>query len=105
MLALAAGNAHASPTERPPWMSRFAWAVGICETGKGNRYPDFKHRTRSYGGAFGWAISTYQLDRYPGMPMLPWQASPRQQYRVFLRGRDRGRFWGCIEHGGYRSWM
>ena len=103
-LALAA-PATAAITSKPSWMSRFAWAVGVCETGKGNRHPDFQHKTSSYGGFAGWFIGTWQLDRYPGMPMFPWNATPRQQYKVFLRGRDRGRYWGCIANGGYRSWM
>jgi hypothetical protein len=110
--ALARDRAKANPprltvavTSKPPWMSRFAWAVGICETGKGNRYPDFKHRTRDYGGFAGWYHGTWQLDAPKGYPRYPWLATPRQQYRVFLIGRERGRYWGCIENGGYRSWM
>lgn len=96
---------HAAITERPKWMSRFAWAVGVCETGKGNRYPDFKHRTQSYGGFTGWYWGTWQLDAPKGYPRFPWLATPRQQYRVFLIGRARGRYWGCIENGGYKTWM
>lgn len=77
----------------------------MCETGKGHNHPDFQHRTRSYGGAWGWFVGTWAIDRYAGMPRFPWNATPRQQYRVFLRGRARGRYWGCIAGGGYRSWM
>ena len=104
-LAIAGTTAQAAITKKPPWMSRFAWAVGICETGKGNRYPDFQHRTSSYGGFTGWYWGTWQLDAPAGYPRFPWLASPRQQYRVFLISRAKGRYWGCIANGGYRSWM
>lgn len=101
---LADAKAHRD-ARRPNWIDPFAWAVGVCETGKGHNHPDFQHQTSSYGGFAGWYIGTWKLDRYPGMPMLPWNATPRQQYRVFLRGRERGRYWGCIANGGYRAWM
>lgn len=124
-IIVAAGNASTAttaprpddplPTSRPAWFDRFAWAVGVCETGKGTRHPDFKHRWGSYGGFAGWAVTTWQLDRYThvwrsggkwhGYPLYPWNATPMQQLRVFERGRARGRYWGCIENGGYRSWM
>lgn len=105
---VALAHAAASPRHygsRPAWIDRFAWAVAVCETGKGHRYPDFQHRTRHYGGAWGWFVGTWALDRYPGMPRFPWNATPHQQYKVFVRGRARGRYWGCIAHGGYRSWL
>lgn len=53
--------------QRPGWISRFAWAVAVCETGKGHAYPDFRHRTRSYGGAWGWYVGTWQLDQISTM--------------------------------------
>lgn len=101
---LADAKAHRD-ARRPNWIDPFAWAVAICETGKGHNHPDPQHQTSSYGGAWGWYVGTWQLDRYPGMPRFPWNATLRQQHRVFLRGRERGRYWGCIANGGYRSWI
>lgn len=111
----AAGAAAHRSANRPKYIDRFAWAVAVCETGKGHNHPDFRHHTSSYGGAWGWFIGTWKLDRYTrtwrdkhgrwrGMPLYPWNATPRQQYRVFLRGRALGRYWGCIAGGGYRAW-
>lgn len=105
VLAVFTAPADGHYTAKPGWMSKFAWAVAVCETGKGHTHPDFRHRGSKYGGAWGWFIPTWQLDRFSGMPRYPWLASPRQQYRVFLRGRERGRYWGCIANGGYRVWM
>lgn len=100
----AAAGAHRS-AKRPGFISPFAWAVAVCETGKGHNHPDFRHRSGSYGGAWGWFVSTWQLDAPKGYPRVPWKATPRQQNRVFYLGRKRGRYWGCIANGGYRAWM
>lgn len=91
--------------KRPAWLDRFAWAVAICETGKGHNHPDPRHRAGSYEGAWGWYSGTWDLDKPRGYPDHAYQATLRQQYRVFSIGRARGRYWGCIAHGGYRSWM
>lgn len=112
---VASGNTG-DPTVRPRWIDPFAWAVAVCETGKGHRYPDFQHQAGPYGGAWGWYVSTWQADRvtrawrtktgkWKGFPLFPWNATPQQQYRVFQIGRARGRYWGCIHGGGYRFWM
>lgn len=101
----AASSAEGQTTKRPKWMTPFAWAVAICETGKGNRYPDPRHRAGSYQGAWGWYSGTWDLDKPRGYPDHAYQASLKQQYRVFQIGRNRGRYWGCIENGGYRSWL
>ncbi len=104
----AAADGHRTPGKpgiRPKWMTPFAWAVAVCETGKGNRHPDYQHRSGSYGGAWGWYIGTWRTDAPRGFPRLPWQATARQQYAVFLTGMQRGRYWGCIAGGGYRSWL
>lgn len=81
---------------RPAWITPFAWRVAVCETGKGNAYPDFRHHAGSYEGAWGWYHGTWLLDRMAGMPRHAYDASPREQYRVFQIGRARGRYWGCI---------
>lgn len=97
-------DAHRNAS-RPGWMSPFAWAVAVCETGKGHNHPDFRHHSGSYGGAWGWFSGTWLLDRPQGFPSRAYLATPREQYRVFQIGRARGRYWGCIANGGYRSWM
>ena len=93
--------AHRS-AKKPPWMTSFAWRVAVCETGKGHNHPDYKHNWRGrYGGAWGWATSTWQLDAPTGLPRYPWLATPRQQYRVFQIGMRRHRYWGCIANRLY----
>jgi hypothetical protein len=96
----------ATPATRPVWMSRFAWAVGTCETPNGHeQWPHFDHHAGAYEGFVGWAHTTWLLDRYPGMPEHAYQATPRQQYRVALRSFARRRHFGCISGGGYLAWM
>lgn len=102
ILALAlTATANAQPVPaKPAWMSTFAWAVGMCET-----QLRYKHRAGSYEGFAGWYAGTWDLDKPNGYPDHAYQATPRQQYRVFLIGRKKGRYWGCIHNGGYRYWM
>ena len=54
--ALAAG--HRGARGRPAWIDPFAWAVAVCETGKGHNHPDFRHRSGVYEGAWGWYVGT-----------------------------------------------
>lgn len=92
--------------KRPAWIDPFSWAVAVCETGKGHGHPDWHHQSGSYGGAWGWYVGTWQGDRLRGMPLYPWNATPKQQYRVFEIGWfQKHHYWGCIANGGYRSWM
>ena len=102
--AAAAADAHRT-SKRPRWISPFAWAVAVCETGKGHNHPDRRHRSGPYDGAWGWYVGTWRLDAPAGYPRNPWDATLRQQHRVFQIGRKRGRYWGCIHNGGYRYWM
>lgn len=83
---------------RPRFVSKFAWAVAMCET-QGN----FRHDGGSYEGAWGWYTGTWLLDRRPGYPSSPTRATPRQQNRVFHDSVRKGRYFGCIVNGGYRS--
>lgn len=101
----AVGSAESQPRKRPGWMSPLAWAVGVCETGKGNAYPDFRHDGGSYEGFAGWYWGTWLLDRRPGYPRSAKNATPRQQNRVMHDSLERGRYFGCLANGGYRSWM
>lgn len=105
VLVFPSNVAQAQPTQKPKWMSSFAWAVGICETGKGNRFPDFSHDSGTYQGFVGWYHGTWDLDRWPWMANNAANASPRSQYRVFLRSVERGRYYGCIANGGYKYWL
>lgn len=82
-------------------MSRFAYAVAKCET-----QVNYHHHAGSYEGAWGWYHGTWLLDRPPGAPEHAYDATPRQQYRAFLKGYYRlHHYWGCIAHGGYRAWL
>lgn len=104
-LVLAAiARAHRT-AERPGWISPFAWAVAVCETGKGHNHPDFRHVYGSYEGAWGWFAETWTRDLRAGYPDHAFQATPRQQNRVFHDSIEKGRYFGCIANGGYRVWM
>lgn len=83
---------------RPKFISPFAWAVAMCET-QGN----FNHDGGSYEGAWGWYVGTWQLDKRAGYPSSPTDATPREQNRVFADSLRKGRYFGCIVNGGYRS--
>lgn len=99
LILAAAHTAQARTPGKPAWMSTFAWSVAMCET-----QLRYKHRAGSYEGAWGWYAGTWDLDKPAGYPDHAYQASPRQQHRVFLIGRAKGRYWGCIHNGGYRYW-
>ena len=96
-IAIASAKANGQ-TGRPAFVSRFAWAVALCETNG-----DFHHDGGSYEGAWGWYVGTWNLDKRAGYPSSPIDATPRQQNRVFHDSLVRGRSFGCITHGGYRS--
>lgn len=100
VLFVAIGNAEGRTTQRPGFISPFAWAVAMCET-QGN----FRHDGGSYEGAWGWFTGTWLLDRRDGYPSSPTRATPRQQNRVFYDSLKKGRYFGCIVNGGYRSHM
>ena len=106
VLLVACAHAARRAPERPTWMSRFAWAVGTCETPRRHeQWPHFDHHDGAYEGFVGWAHTTWLLDRFSGMPSHAYTATPRQQYRVALRSFARQRHFGCISGGGYRIWM
>ena len=105
-LAVTAPGARAhTDAKRPGWISPFAWAVAVCETGKGHNHPDFRHDSGSYEGAWGWFAGTWKLDRRRGYPKHAYQATSRQQNRVFHDSIEKGRYFGCHRNGGYRSWL
>lgn len=95
-----AGSEADGSSGRPKFMSPFAWAVAVCET-RGN----FRHDGGDYEGAFGWFTGTWLLDRRSGYPARAKEATPRQQNRVFHDSVAKGRYFGCIVNGGYRSHM
>lgn len=102
LVAVVAVALFTAPAEssggRPKFVSPFAWAVALCET-----QGDFNHDGGSYEGAWGWYVGTWQLDKRAGYPASPTDATPRQQNRVFHDSLAKGRDFGCITHGGYRS--
>lgn len=87
---------------RPRWMSPMEWAVSMCETGM-----NWRHSTRDYGGAYGFARSSWIAFAPAGYPSRPELASPWQQTLVARRIRARYGWtgWGCVTHGGYRYWI
>lgn len=102
VLGIAMGTApDGTPASgRPKFVSPFAWAVALCET-----QGDFNHDGGSYEGAWGWFTGTWLLDRRRGYPSSAKEATPRQQNRVFHDSVAKGRHFGCISGGGYRSHM
>lgn len=86
-------------------MSKTAWAIGVCETGKGNTHPDFKHDGGSYEGFSGWYVGTWNLDKLKGYPYHPYDATPRQQNKVMAVSMRKHRSFGCYTSGNYRVWM
>jgi hypothetical protein len=105
--------------ERPPGITAFWWAVGVCETGHigaaGDGAPRWdwgKHRRPLEGSAYegftGFRPSTWQwwagalklLDRYPHA----YDAPPIVQQRVAHYGLTNYGAWGCIiSHAEIRS--
>lgn len=81
---------------KPSFIRSAHWAVALCES-RGNFRHEVHRRDGWWGGgAWSWYGPTWRLDRYRGMPSLPWLANPRQQYKVFLRSISRGRYFGCM---------
>lgn len=84
----------------PRWVPPLIRRLAMCET-HGNP----RHRAYPYGGIVGWYVGTWQLDRDPGMPVYPWNATLRQQVRVAIRSvYVRGRYFGCLS-GPEHAWV
>lgn len=86
------GDARA--TTRPSWIRADHYQTFLCESA-GNWKHEVHRSDGSYGGGFSWFVGTWRLDKFRGMPSVPWRASPRAQYKVFLRSIARGRYFGC----------
>ena len=110
MLALTTPTGSAS-TERvtmtgPTWIPPLIRRLGVCES-RGNPRHHVYNSEGEFGGIVSWYVGggggTWRLDRYPGMPRYPWQASLRAQVRVAVRSVQRGRTFGCLNHGWVRG--
>jgi hypothetical protein len=77
-------------------------AVAMCET-----QLNWRHSSTGYGGAYGFARSSWDAFKPAGYPAEPEQATPWQQTVVARRIHDRYGWsgWGCVTHGGYRVWL
>lgn len=110
MLTLALTTILAAPaearTERitmssPSWVPPLIRRLAVCETG-GNPRHNWRN---TYGGIVGWYVGTWQLDRYPGMPKYPWNATLKQQVKVAVRSvYVKHRYYGCL-HGPEHAWV
>jgi hypothetical protein len=88
------------------WLPAFDRAVAECETPLPDGTMNFRHHAGAYEGAWGWAHSTWLLDRPRGAPEHAYDATPRQQWEAFKRGwYIAHHYWGCIANGGYRYHM
>jgi hypothetical protein len=88
------GDTHYDTTWRNP-VNRNLIRLAICETGgiNGGR-PLWTHQNSTYGGALGFALSTWAQFRVYVRPLPPqyaWDASPAQQLAV---GRHLVRLYG-----------
>jgi hypothetical protein len=101
-------NHRVSPAyiKKPGFISSFGWAVGVCETGKGHKYPDFKHKDGIYEGFVGWYYGTWDLDKV-GITTInhAYQASPKIQNKVAAISFKKHRYFGCISNKGYKYWL
>lgn len=106
-VALVVAERSNARTERvtldgPAWVPPLIRRLAVCES-RGNPQHHVWNGEGEFGGIVSWAISTWRLDRYPGMPMVPYRASLRQQVRVARRSLERGRYFGCLQHGWVRG--
>ena len=103
-LALAAPAAQARiervTVDGPAWIPPLIRRLAVCES-RGNPRHHVWNGEGEFGGIVSWAISTWQMDRYPGMPRYPYNATLRQQVRVAIRSMQRHRDFGCLNH----SWV
>ena len=86
----------------PEWVPPLIRRLAVCES-RGNPKHHVYNSEGEFGGIVSWAISTWQLDRYPGMPKYPYDATLRQQVRVAIRSVNRGRSFGCLNHAWVRG--
>ena len=109
-LALAAPAAQARiervTVDGPAWIPGLIRRLSVCES-RGNPRHHVWNGEGEFGGIVSWYVAggggTWKLDKYPGMPRYPWQASLRQQVRVAVRSVQRGRTFGCLRHSWVRG--
>ena len=104
---LIAAPSAGTATERitvhgPDWVPPLIRRLAVCES-RGNPAHHVYNSEGEFGGIVSWAIGTWQLDRYPGMPLTPYRATLRQQVRVAIRSVNRGRYFGCLNYGWVRG--
>lgn len=93
----AAGADERVTMTHPKWVPPLIRRLAVCESHGDPRHHVFNSEGE-FGGIVSWAITTWQLDRYPGMPRVPYRATLRQQVRVAIRSVNRGRTFGCLRH-------
>ena len=99
-----AGSTAAVTVHGPKWIPPLIRRLAVCES-RGNPRHEVHRRSDNWhgGGIVSWHVGTWQMDRYPGMPPFPWQATLRQQVRVAVRSVQRGRDFGCLDHRWVRG--
>lgn len=103
VLAATAALATSQVTvDEPAWIPPLIRRLAVCES-RGVPTHHVRNREGEFGGIVSWAITTWQLDRYPGMPMVPYKASLRAQVKVAVRSVRRGRTFGCLKHRWVRG--
>jgi len=106
-LASPAADAHSTAAvtvDSPKWIPPLIRRLAVCES-RGNPRHEVHRRSDNWhgGGIVSWYVGTWQLDRYPGMPAFPWQASLRDQVKVAVRSVRRHRDFGCLDYGWVRG--
>lgn len=90
----------------PRWIPGLIRRLAVCES-RGDPRHHVRNAEGEFGGIVSWYVAggggTWALDKYPGMPRYPWQASLRQQVSVAIRSVNRGRHFGCLQHDWVRG--
>lgn len=115
LIGLLAATAHAHndaarqatiTVHSPRWIPPLIRRLAVCES-RGNPRHHVFNGEGEFGGIVSWYVGggggTWALDKFAGMPRYPWQATLRQQVRVAVRSVQRGRTFGCLNHGWVRG--
>ena len=86
----------------PAWIPPLIRRLAVCESRGNPRHHVWNHEGE-FGGLVSWAVGTWEMDRFRGMPRRPWNATLRQQVKVAKRSLYRHRTFGCLNHKWVRG--
>ena len=102
LLMVPLGTAHSGKHNRPQWLPKVWWAIGMCET-----HLNWRHNRTTYEGAFGFHYDSWDRFRPTRYPKEAYLAKPRQQLYVARQIHRRYGFtgWGCYGNSSYYYWL